>query len=212
MDHIKVLGQHGVRAVGHAILLDITRFHVRCNDGEVASAAAFSTRGTSSGVFPTRSRIALPRGFAWRDGRCREMQQARLRACIDVHFENVVVLPGDVQARGHADDVDGSVSLAGVARRFIFGGIPGIGGGASGRIQRDAGIVALGGRHHAIAPVFGHQRNPVAGKIDRSRGFGRCRSLSRAPLREGVRRHNQARGAGQHEGRALQIRFHGIHI
>ena len=85
----------------------------------------------------------------------REMEQARLRAGVGLDLQRVVVLPGDVQAAGHAHDGGRAVRFALQAGGFVLGRIPGIDHLAGVGVERDAGGVALERRHHAPAPVFG---------------------------------------------------------
>ncbi len=57
-------------------------------------------------------------------------------------------------------------------------------------VQRDAGEIASDRRHHAPAPVFGDDGNPIAGKVDGRSSLRRFRSLLRrpaAPIPEAVR-------------------------
>ena len=101
------------------------------------------------------------------------MQQARLRSGIRFDLERVVVLPGDVQARGYAHQTSRAVSLALIAGGFVLGRIPFLSDLLACWIQGHSREIALGRRDHAEAPVFADDGNPVAGEIDGSDGFGR---------------------------------------
>src|SRR5580704_10159883 len=50
-----------------------------------------------------------------------EVEQASLRAGVRLDLQCVVVLPGDVQARGYAHQTSRAVSLALIARGFVLG-------------------------------------------------------------------------------------------
>ena len=111
------------------------------------------------------------------------MQQARLRARVEIHLQRVVVLPGDVQPPGLTHDAADAECLALQARGIVLCEIPGVGRTRAGLIQRHAFVVALLRSLDAMAPVFADDRNPVAGEIDRRRRPCICRASS-APLRE----------------------------
>ena len=73
-------------------------------------------------------------------------------------------------------------------------------GSCSGR-GRNAAVLALGGRHHPVAPVLGHVRHPVAGEVDRRcvprRPRGGAASLLRA---RGCRSGERQRASATHSG------------
>ena len=91
--------------------------------------------------------------------------------------------PGDVQTAGHrASDPAAPYAL----QRAVFRRIPRVGHPAALGVERHAGVVALGRRHHPKAPVFGDHRHPVAGQIDRRRRLARRRRTA-APRRRAAR-------------------------
>ena len=96
-----------------------------------------------------------------------EVQQSRLRAGVGFQFQRVGILPGDVHSRRHAHQPAGAVRLA----ASVHGGRPGIGDLPPLIVQWNAGVVALGRRHHPPSPLFVDDRDPVAGQIDRRGGL-----------------------------------------
>src|SRR5580704_13532426 len=56
-----------------------------------------------------------------------KVEHASLRAGVSLDLQRVVVLPGDVQARGYAHQTSRAVSLALIARGFVLGRIPFLG-------------------------------------------------------------------------------------
>src|SRR5262249_525336 len=50
--------------------------------------------------------------------------------------------------------------------RFVFREVPGIRGLTSFIVQRQARVVALGGRDHTPAPVFRDNGDPITGQIE----------------------------------------------
>ncbi len=65
-----------------------------------------------------------------------------------------------------------SVRHALFALRHILGGVPGVGDLAGFRRQGDGIVIAFGRGQHAIAPILGHEGNPVASQIDGGGGLG----------------------------------------
>ena len=108
------------------------------------------------------------------------MKQASLLAGVGLNLQRVLVGPADVDASRHAHDGGRAVGFALLAGGCIFGRIPGVADAAAFIVQRDAGEIALDRRHHAPAPVFGDDGNPIAGEVGRRGGLGRFRSLLRA--------------------------------
>ena len=105
------------------------------------------------------------------------------RVCVPASvstLQRVVVLPGDVEPAGHAHDRGGTIRLALLAGCLVGGRIPGVDDLQRFLRDRDAAVVALGRRHHAVAPVFVDEGHPVAGEIDRRRCLAR---LVAVPLR-----------------------------
>ena len=137
-------------------------------------------RNALTGDFPVGGGIALPRPLdlvGRRRRLAREMQQSRLRAGVELELQRGVVLPGDVHAPGHPHDVADPVRFARQAARLVLGQVPCVGDASALVVDRHAGVIALGRRQHSPAPVFGDERYPVTGDIDRCDGPrrpGRC--------------------------------------
>ena len=88
---------------------------------------------------------------------------------VGFNLQRRVIRPRDVQPPGHAHDVWGAVGFALLSGGFVLCRIPRLGDLLSIGVQRNVGIVALWRSDHSKAPVFGDDRNPVAGHIDRRR-------------------------------------------
>ena len=77
--------------------------------------------------------------------------------------------------------------------------------------DRNAAVLALGGRHHPVAPVLGDVGHPVAGEVDR-RGVPRRRRGGAALL---LRAHGCRPGERQEDQRdaaAADRRSHGFSL
>ena len=77
-----------------------------------------------------------------------------------------------MDAARHTHNSGRTVRAALFAGRLVFRGIPGVGDLLAFGVDGDAGVIALRRSHHAVAPVFGYDGNPVSGEVDRSGGFG----------------------------------------
>src|SRR5262245_12838457 len=129
------------------------------------------------------------------------MEETCLCAVVRIHFERVIVLPGDMQARRQPHDAGCAVGLALIAFSLVFCRIPrhgylsGLGfigdvafegriwpdaDGSIGRMSiarhrygapRATTEVASWRREHAHVPVFSDDRRPVSRDVDRSRRF-----------------------------------------
>src|SRR3984957_20258582 len=108
------------------------------------------------------------------------MEEAFLRAGVDVDFESFFVRPGDVQARGEMHDAGGAESAARLAVGLVFRGIPVIRDAAALGVDRDEGHVPFGGRDHAPAPLVVDEGDPIAGEVDNGGGLGGGRRTLRA--------------------------------
>ncbi len=100
------------------------------------------------------------------------MKNTRLLARVGIHAQGLVVLPGDVKVFRYAQDGRRAIGLALFSGGFILGGIPGVRDFHRGWRHGNTLVIAGRGRHHAIAPILGNDRNPVAGQIDGRRSFG----------------------------------------
>src|SRR5579862_1668589 len=122
--------------------------------------------------FPQGYRIPLQRWWTRGSLPIAEVKHAGLRSSIGVHAQGVVILPGDVKVLRLAQNRRRSERLAEIPRRFILGGIPSIGDFDSGRSHGNTFVVAGRGYNHAETPILVHNRNPIAGQVNRRGGFG----------------------------------------
>src|SRR5205823_1245660 len=99
-----------------------------------------------------------------------KLKQTALSAGVRLDLQSGGIQPGDVDTARYSHHTGCPVRPAEISTRAIFLGIPRIGDFATFVIEWDARIIALRRRHHAPAPVFGYNRNPVSCEIDRS-GF-----------------------------------------
>ena len=189
---IDILGDDGVLAVGHAVLAQVALPHVRGRDLQRAARSDRSAplrpdshrhriprstaaaRGRPPGDLPFSDGMALPCLLGRRLALV-EVQEPRLLTGVELHLQRVVVVPGDVQPSRLARDAADAVRLALIAGGVVLGQIPRVGDAAAFGVERHAGVVAFRRRHHAEAPVFSDQRDPVAGRIEDSRRLWRAR-------------------------------------
>src|SRR5437867_6969466 len=98
----------------------------------------------------------------------------------------------------HAYDVCRAIGFAGVSGSLVLRRIPGVGNLAAFDVERNVGIVAFRGSHHAKAPVFGDYRYPVTGEVDPSSVFrtlrGRCRRWRELPAQTNRYQDKEQRG------------------
>ena len=125
-DDVEVFGDRRVLAVGHAVLAQVSGAHVRRDDGQrpawrcrrTAAAAA----GRSHCAVESPCHVGGPAGAAAGANR-------KSRVCVPASVSSLqrgVVLPGDVNASGHAHDRGGAIRLALVAGGLVGGRIPGV--------------------------------------------------------------------------------------
>ena len=195
-----------VVAVGHAVLAQEARLEVRGGDARatlhaaprrgatVASPAAATRRRRDRDAVPVHvdlltgdlpgraatgpARSARPAG---RPGD--EVQQARLRAGVELELQRGRRPAQEIRSRPGMRMMlpmpNGLQAFSGVCDAWI---VPRVGRLAARVVQRHARVVALGGRHHAPAPVLADDRHPGADEID-----GRHRTAALA-VRGGCRR------------------------
>src|SRR5262245_41480479 len=153
---IDVLRDHGILAVGHAVLAQVAWFHARRDDLE--AAAAWRRRAAAgdpaAGDVPRRDRLTLPIRLTGRRIRAAESQQSSLLTRVGLDLQRRVVLPGDVHASRHTHDVCDAVRPTLIAAFFVLRGIPEAGGAAPFIVQRHAGVIAFARRDHAPRPVL----------------------------------------------------------
>ena len=87
-------------------------------------------------------------------------EETRLRSRVRLDLERHIVCPGDARARRHPHDPAGAERPALLTARVVRGEIPGVGDATAFGVQRDAGVIALGRRHHSPAPVLADDRDP----------------------------------------------------
>ena len=89
-----------VLAVGNAVLAQVPGLHVLVvtTVSRPARAAGFPRPGRSHRATDWPCHVGAPAGA----GACAELEQPRLRAGVGLELQRVVVLPGDVDASGHA--------------------------------------------------------------------------------------------------------------
>lgn len=85
------------------------------------------------------------------------MQDARLGTGVGFELQRVVVLPGDMQPRGHTQDAGGAIGLTLFTRRVILGCIPGVGKFSPCGVDRNGLVVAFERRKLPVAPVLGDE-------------------------------------------------------
>src|SRR5579872_853923 len=91
------------------------------------------------------------------------MENTSLLARVGVHAQGLVVLPSDVKAFGDAQERWRPIGFARVwvfawgpfARNFQ--GCPG---------HWNTLIIASRGHNHAVAPIFGNDRDPISSQVD----------------------------------------------
>ena len=141
----------GIRAVRHAVPAQISRLHLRRHDLQRPAArsarrermpppAVMTLARNDPSSRPTRPASRRPRVRGARND-----ERARLRAGVRLDLQRLVVLPGDVEAAGHAHDAGGAIGLALLARRFVSRRIPGVSGLTAGRVERHARDSPFGG-------------------------------------------------------------------
>lgn len=94
------------------------------------------------------------------------MKYSRLRACVELHLERVIVLPGDVRSSGPPDNSSSAKCFALFTRSFVFRRVPSLSGFPALRVQRNRFSIAFGRYRHSRAPVFGDQGDPISGDIN----------------------------------------------
>ena len=135
-------------------------------------------------ALPFGAREALPRRLTARPLRGTELEEARLRACIEIHLQCVVVGPRDVQAPGLAREAADAERFALQPGRVIRCQVPLVRDAPSLGVQRQALEIALARRRHAMPPVLGDDRHPVAREVDGRRTARRLRRRG-GTLRDG---------------------------
>src|SRR5712691_4958378 len=148
--------------------------------GDDTATAAAAAAWRSARDFPRRRRIALPARFSFWRLRLAEAQQTGLLTGVHFDLQRIVVLPGEVDAAGHAHDVRRTVRLALIAARHILRRITRVDDLAALVVQRHAREIAFRGSDKPIAPVFRDHGHPVAGEIDRRPRPGGRRNRRRA--------------------------------
>src|SRR5687768_14574719 len=156
-DAIEVLRQRGLRTVWDAVLPQVPGLEIGSDDLQRTGERRLAAKAGEH--LPLGRRRSLPRGGGGLCGRKRE--DARLRARVSVDLHRPIVLPGDVQAAGHAHDVRRAVAAALLTGGFIPGRIPRVGDRARGGIQRNARVVPLRRDYHAEPPVPRDDSGPV---------------------------------------------------
>jgi hypothetical protein len=136
-----------------------------------------------------------------------ELKEARLRSSIEIDAQGVVVLPRDVQPPGLAHDGADAESPALQLRGVVRIEIPGVGGCSGVRVERNAFIVALARRRHAVPPILADDGDPIAREVD-GRGFAR-RGRRRTPLRS--RADHESRSENKERCNDRAARHHGHH-
>ena len=204
----EVLGDDRLGAVGHAVGAqpagaEVGRDHFERRPRQAARRRARSAIETVEAAgaqhvdhvgrpVPARRRHALPRRRAGR-GRRAQIQPPRLRAGLGVDAQRAVVLPGDVKPPGRAHpraDAE-RLAAAGLLR------LPEVCDAAAFAVERHAAVVALERHHHAVAPVFGDHRHPVAGEVDGGQVARRRRGLRRLTGRRlAVQGHDRKKDKG----------------
>ena len=206
-----MLGDRRALAVRDAVPAQVSRAQVgglhgqrSAGTGSNASDEVLVTPAGDSLEFPPCRGLTLP---AWRRRlrrRRREAEDPRLRPGVGVDPQRGVVLPRHVQPPRHAHDGGASERLALIAGRFVRRGIPPGGHLPPLRRQRHAGVIALRRSHHAKAPVFADEGDPISGEIDRRRGLRRRRRGAGGVLRlRGCREPNRRRGRERPHRRGL---------
>src|SRR5215471_2672160 len=95
------------------------------------------------------------------------MEQASLLSGIRIDSQRVVVLPIDMQAARHSEDIGGAVTLACVSACLIFRRIPRVCDFTPFGVQRNFYVIAFIRNDHPETPLFGNNRYPISCEIER---------------------------------------------